>query len=427
MRWKISFFPLFFALSLQFAIPAAHASDETKKGCEHRLLEGKLTLKERLKPIGKFMGYLVPIIPTIKTAKDQNKRFFIFVEQPLIGVPTSIASTFVSSSLKWFSKQIISYFSKGQWLESNIWDSWLQGKTWMDTVIAYFSFNVASVFRNGATLDSSLSAKQKLWLNWWYSTLSYGVMTGGAAFAGADTPEKKIFAFSTVLYAGLWPIFSQYVGTSYITPYLFERFPNASLLNQLKDPNTDRVQLISEVDAEIAALKDKTDKESKKKLKIAESKRSWLDFFWKDSEQGQSLPKTKMSHYWWLKTKTTGTVTIIMVSIYFLMRWALVGDSADSGTLLPMVIEYLQGLAGRGPSQIKDLKLNKERMKQDAEFFEAMASAIEKIEKLSPEERSRTPIVLDAKWVEYGEALENDLVDFLDRFDSLSHKAVPSH
>ncbi|MCM0606549.1 MAG: hypothetical protein KA715_10705 [Xanthomonadaceae bacterium] len=104
------------ALIITFGIQAASlsaraattGSEPDGQHCSRNIKEGKLTLGEK---IGKA------------------KRFFVFVEQPLIGIVNTPISAWVSKSLKWFTNQITSYYKDGKFLDVSVFKDWFTSDT----------------------------------------------------------------------------------------------------------------------------------------------------------------------------------------------------------------------------------------------------------------------------------------------------------
>ncbi|MCM0606548.1 MAG: hypothetical protein KA715_10700 [Xanthomonadaceae bacterium] len=116
---------------------------------------------------------------------------------------------------------------------------------------------------------------------------------------------------------------SQYIGVTFITPYLFDLFPNTTQLKTFSDVSVDRVKYLSDLEQNIAAAKD-----DKKALKSLTSQMKWAEFFWKGLKPGQAVPKSMFVKFLVFKTGKTSLITVGMVSLYFSLRWALVGPTA---------------------------------------------------------------------------------------------------
>jgi hypothetical protein len=302
------------------------------------------------KPL-KVAGHVVPIIPIFKTLAEADNLFYVFIESPLIGLVTTPLSGLTAELLA--GHQII--FDK-KFLQKN--------------KEVYLSYQEANAIRNGVSIQRDIPENLRVWLNWWYSTAVYAWQTAGQKLAEAHTPQQKVYALSLVGYAALWPLFSQRVSQYVLTPILFSKFPKRSLLNELNSPAIKMSELTAPREAKVAELEGKikkmTDdlaglegtvnpddykalnkdyKKAKTALGILKAELKWIRWFRKSAPDGVKVAKLRNLEYWGIKTSASMTAAIMMVTIYFLVRWALVGEQPDDSKLIQRIfgIFFSQG------------------------------------------------------------------------------------
>lgn len=242
-----------------------------------------------------ILGYIIPVIPLLRTFKDQNRRFYVFIEQPLIGlITTPISAVFANWILK-----IPSQFNP-----EFVWSM----------VEVYISYQVATVIRDGVNTDPEISHLKKVILNWFYSAASYAIFTAGGKILAAHNQAELSFAYALVGFSFLWPLFSQTLSTYLWTPIFFAKFPKRKLLKLLFNP-----------------------KISLKQLKL-ESANSW-DQIWINwcQKRAHNHLQIRRVEYWFIKTGLAVIVAILMTTVYFIARWNLVGISA----LQPQILTQL--------------------------------------------------------------------------------------
>lgn len=299
-------------------------------------------------------GHVIPIVPLMRTLENRDTFFFTFIESPAIGLITTPASSAAANMLD----------GKAPFLDSS-------SAFYDQTAEIYQSYQGTQLVRNGIAVNKMLSPRMKLFLNWYYSTLIYGVRTAGPKFANAQGPEDVVHAATLLAFAPLWPLFSQRVGNWWAL-HLFSRYPSSSLLKKIKDISVRSEELIAEQEREVAKKKQKVEdlksilkedsdprqvralkkdlRKAQTELGAAESVLNWVKFFRTkkgpegktqyDDDGGNSF--NKRFKYWATKTKWSMLVAVLMTTTYFIIRWALVGrDADDDGWLKSLMRIFL--------------------------------------------------------------------------------------
>jgi hypothetical protein len=265
-----------------------------------------------------FAGHVLPVIPLMRSLKDQNKRFYMLVETPVMGLVNDPIGALIARTL--MGKE---FFTS-------------------DTLVAmaqsYVSYQLSQIVRNGVTLEENITPRMKVLMNWWISTLVYGLVTGIPALSKAHAsgdPHASIFAYSTVAFAAIWPIITQNLQTRLIIPFFFSSYPNKTLLDKISNENISRRELVDEKIYEILSIRQSAKgseltKAEKAKIKALEKQMYWIKWFRKDNyfnEENELAQKKRL--YWLRKTGTVFVVASLMISSYHMTRWTLVGSKSD--------------------------------------------------------------------------------------------------
>jgi hypothetical protein len=262
-----------------------------------------------------FAGHVLPIIPLMRSLKDKDKRFYMLVETPTMGLVNDPVGALVARTL--------------------------MGKEFLtsDTLVAmaqsYVSYQLSQIVRNGVTLEENITPRMKVLMNWWISTLVYGLVTGIPALSKAHAsgdPRASIYAYSTVAFAAIWPIITQNLQTRLIIPFFFSSYPNKTLLDKIADGNISRRELVNEKIQEILSIRQSAGESGltnaeKAKIKSLEKQIYWIKWFRKDNyfNEDNELARKKQA-YWLRKTGTVFIVASMMISSYHMTRWTLVGS-----------------------------------------------------------------------------------------------------
>jgi hypothetical protein len=266
-----------------------------------------------------FAGHFIPVIPLMRSLKDENKRFYMLVETPVMGLVNDPVGALVARTL--------------------------MGKEFLtsDTLVAmaqsYVSYQLSQIVRNGVTLEENITPRMKVLMNWWISTLVYGLVTGIPALSKAHAsgdPHASIFAYSTVAFAAIWPIITQNLQTRLIIPFFFSSYPNKTLLDKIADERLSHRELVDEKIQEIISIRKSSagselTKAEKAKVKALEKQIYWINWFRKDNylnDKNELIRKKRI--YWLRKTGTVFVVASMMISSYHMTRWTLVGSRPDS-------------------------------------------------------------------------------------------------
>lgn len=245
-----------------------------------------------------ILGYIFPLLPLIRSLKDQDRRFYVFLEQPLIGIVVTFASLYIAEVI-----------TNGSFVYNT--------NFWRDFFEVYMAYQLANIIRDGVNTDSHIKLRSKVLLNWYYSVISYVLFTAADRIAKAKNTEELVFAYSIVLFSIIWPVFSQAISTYLWTPILFSKFPKRSLLIRLSDISISQTEL----------LKDEKDLWNIR----------WIKWY----RNSKNL-KIKIVKYWFIKTLVGLVIGIAMTTIYFWLRWSLVGKNPDSPSIfVEMLKSYI--------------------------------------------------------------------------------------
>jgi hypothetical protein len=297
-----------------------------------------------------FAGHVLPVIPLMRSLKDKNKRFYMLVETPVMGLVNDPAGALLARTL--------------------------MGKEFLtsDTLVAmaqsYVSYQLSQIVRNGVTLEENISPRMKVLMNWWISTLVYGLVTGVPALSKAHAsgdPHANIYAYSTVAFAAIWPIITQNLQTRLIIPFFFSSYPNKTLLDKIADERLSRSELVDEKINEILSIKQSAaesglTKAEKAKIKSLEKQVYWINWFRKDNylnDKNELIRKKRA--YWLRKTGTVFVVASMMISSYHMTRWNLVGSRSQPeewGPLTKIVKVVAEYVSPEGQKKLSDAEIN---------------------------------------------------------------------
>lgn len=241
-----------------------------------------------LKKPWRTLGHIIPVLPFIKTLKSKDRRFFVFVDSPFItGIPSTAASVILTKVLFW--GLAVAFLGSHKpfpgWID---FDSVLK---FLEVWVLYQGINI---FRNGVTIDPTIPDNQlewykseKFWLNYNYSAVGYGFgtqMIKPAFVALAHSLHglyPDLFPAPPVLgvlddahklgekiNAAAWPIFSQYMATYMVTPFMFGRWPKKSLMDEIRELEPKQAQARGESDKSFAQMVQIRDK----KLELLEQR-----------------------------------------------------------------------------------------------------------------------------------------------------------
>lgn len=316
LLWVLQFG--FFATPLSFPQRAFASENQSQNQEEQEELIDNQEKTFLLKSAN-FAGHVLPVIPLMRSLKDQNKRFYMLVETPVMGLVNDPVGALVARTL--MGKE---FFTS-------------------DTLVAmaqsYVSYQLSQIVRNGVTLEENITPRMKVLMNWWISTLVYGLVTGIPALSKAHAsgdPHASIFAYSTVAFAAIWPIITQNLQTRLIIPFFFSSYPNKTLLDKISNEKVSRRELVDEKIHEILSIRksaagSELTKAEKAKVKSLEKQIYWIKWFRKDNYFHDKNELTRKKRAYWLrKTGTVFVVASMMISSYHMTRWTLVGSRPDS-------------------------------------------------------------------------------------------------
>jgi hypothetical protein len=274
---------------------------------------------------------------------------FVFVESPLMGVPISFVGVATASFLKKMSSGTGEVF----------------GDLFMQSVLReYFSFQPTQMIRNGVNIDSQLSSNQKVFLNWWITTVVYSMAHAGSTIANASTLGEFDYGVSLVAYSMIWPLLTQQLQTRVVVPKLFYKYPTIPKLKKIYDPTYSAADLIEEETRAIrqtlegsknragvnsGELKEFSYEGEKYflteseflKIKIAMSDSEWIKWFRSDKHFDGKVKKIAKLKFWMQKTGVAGSYAVSLISLYWTMRWWAVGtdskDNEDWGPLTQLI------------------------------------------------------------------------------------------
>ena len=255
----------------------------------------------------KFLEYLIPIIPLKKSFENVDRRFFVFIEQPLIGLFATPISLVLSEIFIGINIQFDLSFTRS-------------------VFEVYFAYQLAQLVRDGVNTDENIKNKYKVLLNWFYSVLSYSLFTAGDKLVFANTIDEKLFAYSLITFSFIWPIISQ-ISTTYIwTPIMYHAFPKRTQLLKLFNNSINEVNFTIKYNAENYL----------EKLFI----KKWINWFNKSNHNSNQLISKKIQ-YWLIKTVYASSAAIIMTSLYFTLRWLLVGINPNLNSPILLIWQKL--------------------------------------------------------------------------------------
>lgn len=269
---------------------------------------------------------------------DKDKRFFTFFESPLRGLADGIPGIILA---RWISGL-------------DVFDSSIL-MNYKDT---YLSYQTTNLFRNGINLNKKISDRLALLLSWYYSAISYSIITAGPTFLLATTSLEYTHAWSLVTYSVLWPLFSQSASRKFFVPFLFSRYPRSSELKEIGDRSVKTKTLLSNIDKEILNFELELKKEKLKKIKISYLKselfhlnhvKKWIIFFRKDLADGAGIPKKRFAKMAAQKQRDSLVITTFMVATYLVLRNYLIGDAlVVEGPFIKDSVSYVYSLLSEG-------------------------------------------------------------------------------
>lgn len=267
-------------------------------------------------PMLRAAGFLIPVIPLWRTLRDQNKRFFTFVERPLMGIPAGLVGTSIARATAAALLGGVSHVT--------FWHNFFE---------TYCSYQSANLIRNGVNVDERLTNRIKITLNYWYSVAVYSIFTAADKFAQAQDR-----ALAEVGYAMLWPLLSQQIATYVVTPMLFGRFPKKDLLDQLQRSGVSTMALRAAVDEEARQLQTQPpsadDPSGARAQYELRCKRRWLEYFRRDLADNAPTPARRLTVHWLIKTSVSVGMSAAMIASYFTLRFCLVGFGDHVGPLV---------------------------------------------------------------------------------------------
>ena len=377
--WRGPLGPIFFALCYTAAAVQADESltptrtenfaNATAAACSRFYVNFETYVPEPLKKPLTFTGYVTGVIPLAKTLQNKDKIFFVLLESPVTGLITTPVSVMVAQMLTKHGVHMDMAVAKDMWE-------------------VYWTYQTGNIVRNGVSIDTSLTNGARSWLNWWFSASITALGTAGGKLAEATTLKAAEHAYSLVTYAMTWPLFSQQISQHFITPLLFSKFPKKSILDAISDSSRttaslleDQRILIKETESAISKLKsdptvEKANQAELRKLEeelvSARFSERWVEWFRKDHVDGSPLSKMRTNQYWAIKTSVSMATAVFMVSLYYIARWELVGETEnDDGAIKKAVRAAMKQMDPSSPS-LKDVA-----EKQWDEAVKAVRSLIE--------------------------------------------------
>ncbi len=255
-----------------------------------------------------LFGYLIPVIPLARSLKNENRRFYVFIEQPLIGIATTPLALIFT---EWFLG-IHTVFN---------------GTFVRNTFEIYFAYQTAQVVRDGVNTDIHIKKRAKIFLNWFYSAVTYIIFTAGDRLAFAQSSSEKAYAYALVTFSLLWPVLSQILNTILWTPILFSKFPKKSLLKQLQSNSVVLSSLLKEEQKKVHKLQKKSEKDFTGELGEAQWNLRWIQWFYEG--------KIGTVRYWMIKTSVASLIAVIMTTLYFFLLFNMIGvDKEVNGIVL---------------------------------------------------------------------------------------------
>lgn len=254
------------------------------------------------------LTFLLPVQPVVTLLSDRNKRFYALVEQPLMGIPASLAGSALARA--------ILHFATGA--PPEVFGAGYLGHACQ----TYFAHHSANVVRNGVNVDDTIPAPVKVRLNYYYSVLAYGVAAAADDLARLGSPGSAATALAEIAYAVLWPLLSQHVATYLVKPVLYDAFPKREHLEAL------HAGALS--NAAFAGFVRKSGLPAwcvRWQIGLVERVR-------RDLPEGAPTPPARRVAYWIAKTGASTSISVCMIAVYFLLRFALVGLGDTLGPLV---------------------------------------------------------------------------------------------
>ncbi|MBC86610.1 MAG: hypothetical protein CL677_05470 [Bdellovibrionaceae bacterium] len=180
-----------------------------------------------------LLNFLNPLYTLKKGRENPDLKYFNLVEGLGFGIGVQAVGTTVARYLSdkpsiWFDSTKNSMNISLEWFEN-----------YMESFLGY---QVTQVFRNTVALSPKLTGSQKLFVNWYYSFLSYSAITAGPLLydtyaRGNSVGEmQNLYTWSLVGFAAMWPVFSQTVSNKVTAPLLFHGFAKKAFLDQVYAP-----------------------------------------------------------------------------------------------------------------------------------------------------------------------------------------------
>lgn len=347
--------------------PAAAAYDANLDYQERDRNPCEVPLLKRSVPT--VLGYVVPVLPLIKTLKDNDRRNFVLIRNPGYGLINTPISVTLATVLAW---------SVGHAAGSTApFPSLLSSATAWNFLEAWGGYNVSNLFRDAVTLDKTIPESDSYKLNIWYSFIAYVMLTAGRELARAHTSAQYTHAISLVAFALMWPFFSRWAGMK-ITKYLFEGFPKDSELNIFNAPASARTksrdQIIeakrdsvkttikeigrfesllasarTSMSSASASLSKKNIRYFQKKLtSLRDQKRSTekvisrLEALRKGVSEQDAIPRGNQIKMFLNSLGFSTAGAVFMTVIYFMSRWALVGQNSSAHSPFHSVVGFIR-------------------------------------------------------------------------------------
>lgn len=261
-----------------------------------------------MKKLVHFLGYMIPVIPLARSVKNENRRFYVFIEQPLIGIATTPLALIFAEWLLGIHTAFNATFLR-------------------NTFEIYLAYQMAQVIRDGVNTDIHVKRHAKIFLNWFYSAVTYIIFTAGDRLAFAQNTSEKAYAYALVTFSLLWPVLSQFLSTVVWTPILFSKFPKKTLLKQLQLSSVNLSSLLKLAKEKVRTLRKISGKDVTDELHDAQWNLRWTQWFHEK--------KIGTIRYWMIKTGVASLIAVLMTALYFLLRWSVVGlDAGGEGIFL---------------------------------------------------------------------------------------------
>lgn len=278
-------------------------------------------------------SYLNPVVAIRETLKNQDKFHYVFVRSPLEGLLTNAFGVTLAMYLGGASFTPMDFISNYK--------------------TTYLGYQITNILRNSINLNRNISDRFAVFLNWYYSTISYGLISAGPLFATADTKSKLIFATSTAVYAGIWPIISQTISRKLITPVLYEGFFKKSDVTRIKENKNSKKILgdfneklselraeLESIDLDVAQKTENTKLQTehlKMEIRYIEQSIRWTHFLYPNGK----FSKGRFNQYTAAKLGATTLIASAMITMYFLLSWQLVGHGFENANgIIHQIVSY---------------------------------------------------------------------------------------